>query len=50
MQFQTPSPFIDDLELFVYQKEEHTTSTQPDRAELPAAKIQKIGYVTFFVV
>lgn len=48
MWFQTPAPFIANLELFVYQKEEHTMCTQPDRAELPAGKIQKIGYVIFF--
>ena len=47
MWFQTPAPFTANLELFVYQKEEHTTCTQPDRAEVPAAKIQKIGYVIF---
>lgn len=44
-----PFPFsTTNLELFVDPKEEHTTCTQPDTAELPAAKIQKIGYVIYF--
>lgn len=48
MWFQPPAPFIPNLELFVHPKEEHTTCTQPDRAEVPAAKIQKIGYLIIF--